>query len=71
MQEKYEKYLHHREGDFVKVEIRDGSYRIIYKAKFHIRDKNKILELLRMLEKFAGFSIYQLIRDKLKVGEWW
>lgn len=64
-------YLHYRKGDFVKVEIRDNTYRVVYKTKFYIRDRGKILELFRMLEKFSGFSIYQLIKDKLKVDEWW
>jgi len=61
--------MHHREGDFVKIEIRDCYYKIIYKNKFNIQDKNAILNLLSVLEKFSGFSVQELIKKKLET-EW-
>ena len=64
-------YQHERTGDTVKVEIRDTTYRSIYKNTFNIVDKNAIYNLLKALERFSGMSIYQLIQDKLKLGEWW
>lgn len=65
------KYIHLREGDIVKIEIRDQTYRIIYRRTFNIKDKNAILSLIKILEDYSGFSVYQLIRQKLKIGEWW
>ena len=44
------RYQHHREGDIIKVEIRDGTYRIIYKARFNVRDKQSLLNLLGGLD---------------------
>jgi len=61
--------MHYREGDFVRVEIRDHSFRIIYKNKFNIQDKKAILNLLGVLEKFSGFSINEIIKMKLDT-EW-
>lgn len=63
-------YSHWRKGDLVKIEIRDATYRIIYKKKFNIRDKNAILSVVKALEDYSGFSIAELIREKLKIGEW-
>lgn len=63
-------YKQHREGDFVIVEIRDYTRRVLYKNKFNLKDKNAILSLLFVLEKFSGFSIYELIKKKLEIGEW-
>ena len=63
-------YSHNRSGDIVRIEITDFTRRIIYKNKFNIKDKNAIFSLLTILEKFSGISIPKLIREKMKVGEW-
>ena len=60
-----------RNGDMIKIEIRDSTYRVIYRGQFNIRDKNSILSLLAMLEKFSGLSIVELIKLKLDLREWW
>ena len=64
-------YEHTRDGDNVTVTIRDGTYRKLHSQKFNIRDKNQIYSLLKALEKFGAPSIYALIQEKLKQGEWW
>lgn len=64
-------YSHNRTGNLVKVEIRDETYRIIYRNQFNICDKNAIYDLLKTLEKFSGCSIYQIIQSKIEKGEWW
>jgi len=56
-------------GDLIKVEIRDETRRLIYRSKFNIRDKNAIISILQVLEKYSGFSLLALIREKLK-NEW-
>lgn len=63
------KYMHRRDGDTCKVEIRDQTYRILYKTKFNIKDKNAVISLLSNIESFSGLSIQQLVREKLKL-EW-
>ena len=63
-------YTHSREGIIVKVEIKDETYRTIYKTKFNIRDKNAILNHLRVLEEMSGFNVVEIIKQKLKIGEW-
>ena len=62
-------YMHYRKGDIIKIEIRDETYRILYKKKFNIMDKNAILSLLRTLEEFSGFSIIEIIKEKMKIRE--
>jgi hypothetical protein len=64
-------YLHRREGDLVKVEIRDETRRMIYRNKFNINDKVAIINFLQVLESYSKFNIAELIREKLRVGEWW
>lgn len=59
-------YTHQRQGDTVKVEIKDFTRRLIYRSKFNIRDKNAILALLKILETYSGFSIAEIVKDKLK-----
>ena len=71
MEKKKIEYSHHRQGDIIKVEIRDFTRRMLYRKKFNVRDKQALLELLEVMEKFSGFSIYNLISEKLKFGEWW
>jgi len=63
-------YSHWRKGDLVKVEIRDATYRLIYKKRFNIQDKNAILSVVKILEEYSGFSIRELIKEKLNIGEW-
>ena len=63
-------YLHRRSGDFVEVKIKDSTRRTVYRSKFNISDKSAILQLLGILEKYSGFSIYQLVQQKLKIGDW-
>jgi hypothetical protein len=70
MKKKKQYYAHHRGGDFVKVEIRDETYRKVYKAKFNIRDKNALLSLIKVLEKFSGFSVLELIKIRIREDEW-
>ncbi len=69
--EKKMEYLYRREGEIVEVKIKDQTRRVIYKTKFNIGDKNAILKFLGILEKYSGFSVYQLVQEKLKVGDWW
>lgn len=64
-------YSHRQEGDILKVRIEDFSRRTIYKNKINIRDKNAILNFLCILEKFSGLSINQILKEKLKIDEWW
>lgn len=65
------RYQHTRQGDIVKIEIRDFTRAIIYRNKFNIRDKNAIINLLKVLENYSGFSMYTLVKEKLGVEEWW
>ena len=64
-------YSHSRTGDTVKIEIKDFTRRTIYKCKFNITDKNAIIYLIKAIEKYSGFSVLDIIEEKLKVGEWW
>lgn len=68
---KSSKSAFNRRGLIVKAEIKDETYRKIYKYEFNIKDKNAILNFLKILEQYSGFSIMQLIKDKLNIGEWW
>ena len=64
-------YSHTRWGDIVKVEIRDKNRTIMYRNKFNINDKKAILSFLEVLENYSGFSVTEIMSERLKLGEWW
>ena len=55
-------------GEFI---VRDETYRKLYKNKFNMSDKNSMITHLRVLEQYSKFSLYQLIKDLLKINDWW
>jgi len=59
-------YKQQRQGDTVKVEIKDFTRRLIYRNKFNIRDKNALINLLQVLETYSNFTIIELIKMKMK-----
>jgi len=59
-------YKQQRQGDTVKVEIKDFTRRLIYRNKFNIRDKNALINLLQVLETYSDFTIIELIKMKMK-----
>lgn len=63
-------YTQTRDADTVTIEIKDSTHRLIHRMKFNIKDKNSILKLFGVLEKFSGFSAYELVEAKIKGGEW-
>ncbi|MBP93287.1 MAG: hypothetical protein CMC55_04115 [Flavobacteriaceae bacterium] len=63
------KFSYNRKGDNAKLEIRDENYRLLYRKKFNINDKNAIYDLLLALEAHGGLSINEIIRRKNKLGE--
>jgi len=63
-------YNHNKEGEVIKVELRDAYYKVIYKNKFKITDKQAIINLLGILEKYSGLSVTGLIKQKINAGEW-
>lgn len=63
-------YKHFIKGDIIKIEIRDITYRIIYRNKFNINDRKAMIGFLGILENYSGFSIAELLKEKLKIGEW-
>ena len=65
------RYSHYLTGSIVKVEIRDETRRIIYRAKFDIKNKEALLNVIKTLESYSGFYIIDLIYEKMKGGTWW
>ena len=60
------KFSYNRRGDDVKVEIRDETYRLLYRSKFNIVDENAIYDLMKAIEGMGGVSINHLIKRKNK-----
>jgi len=60
------KFSYNRRGDNVKVEIRDETYRLLYRSKFNIVDENAIYDLMKAIEGMGGVSINNLIKRKNK-----
>jgi len=58
------KFSYNRRGDNVKVEIRDETYRLLYRSKFNIVDENAIYDLMKAIEGMGGVSINQIIKRK-------
>ena len=65
------KYTGMTRGLTAEVIIRDETYRKLYKNKFNMSDKNSMITHLRVLEQYSKFSLYQLIKDLLKINDWW
>ena len=63
-------YRHQVNGDIMKVEIRDFTFRILYKKRVNLRDINSIYQFLKVLEKFGDFSIAKIIKDRYKLDHW-
>jgi len=61
-------YTSHRNGDVVKIEIRDQTYKVLYRKKFNGNDMNAWWEVIQVSEKF-GFSVVELIKQKLGIGD--
>lgn len=63
-------WKHNFNGDLLDVTVRDSTRRTIYKNTFNIRDKNSIGSLLEVLEKFSGFSVSNLLKERANKN-WW
>ncbi len=62
-------YNPQKKGDVIKIEIKDGSQRLLYKNKFSLNDENAIYNFLKVIEKFTNVSINTIINNKLGT-EW-
>ena len=58
-------YSHHIDGDLVKVEIRDMTYKVEYRKKFNVSDANSWIEVLDTAESY-GLEVSKLIQIMLK-----
>jgi|WetSurMetagenome_2_1015567.scaffolds.fasta_scaffold166465_3 hypothetical protein len=56
-------------GDYIMVEIRDSSHRVLYRKKFDIRDTVGLLNFIGAYQKFCGISVYLLLKSKAEIGE--
>lgn len=61
-------YASHQKGDIVKIEVRDETFRILYRKKFNVSDRNAWWEVIQGIEIF-GFSVVDLIKEKMGIGE--
>jgi hypothetical protein len=64
-------YKHSRNGEMIKIEIRDATYRLLHRATFNIADKNGILNMIGIIEKYTQFSIASLLKLKASGSGWW
>jgi len=53
-------------GDFIKVEVRDSNYKLLFRGKFNLVNKKEIKKLLVTIEKFSGVDINHMI----SIREW-
>jgi len=60
------KFSYNRKGDNAKIEIRDETYRLLYRRKFNMSDKNAIYDVLKAIESMGGISINEIIKEKNK-----
>lgn len=69
---KVSQYKHLRKGDVLKIEIRDQTYKLLYKKKINIQDKEALKQILEDLEKFSELKIKELFKEKIKNDQdWW
>jgi hypothetical protein len=53
-----------RGEETIKVEIRDGTHRVLHRATYRLYNKGDIYNMLSMLEKFTPYTITQIINWK-------
>jgi len=53
-----------QDGDTLKLEIRDNTYRIMYRGTYKLNSKKDLYNLLTVLEKFTPYTINQIINWK-------
>ena len=63
-------YQHYIYGDILEIKVKDGDRRTLYKAKANIKDRKRIAQILKDLEKF-GLERRQLLRLSLSMRDGW
>ena len=58
-------WSHHRKGDLMSIEIRDQTNAVIFSHRLNLRSREDVKSFLAVIEKFSGFSIYQIIKESL------
>ena len=56
-----------RGGETLKIEIRDGTYKIIHRGTYRMNNKKDLYYMLSTIEKFIPFTINQI----LNMGSEW
>ena len=51
-------------GETIKIEIRDNTYKVMYRGTYKTNNKKDVYNMLTMLEKFTPFTINQIINWK-------
>lgn len=63
------KYSHHIYGDTLEVKIKDGSRRVLYRAKANVSDKKKVKQILNDLKKW-DINASELLRQSIEMKGW-
>jgi len=53
-----------KNGETIKLEIRDNTYRIMHRGTYKLNSIKDLYNLFSMLEKFTPYTIHQIINHK-------
>ena len=53
-----------RQGETIKLEIRDNTYKVIHRGTYKLNSMKDLYYMLSMLEKFTPYTIHQIINHK-------
>ena len=51
-------------GETIKLEIRDSTYKVMYRGTYKMNSIKDLYNMFSMLEKFTPYTIHQIINHK-------
>lgn len=53
-----------RNGETIKLEIRDNGYKVMFRGTYKMASLKDLYNMFSMLEKFTPYTIHQIINHK-------
>lgn len=65
------RYSHRQGSTVMEISIKDSSYQVMYSNTININDHKALINFLKVIEKFTGISVKELIAKDLLTSEEW
>lgn len=64
MGDKRTHYSFNRNGETIKIEVRDSTYKVMFRGTYKLNSVKDMYNMFSMLEKFTPYTIHQIINHK-------